>query len=133
MRFAVLAAPDSWFTYYYWLDDDRAPDFARSVDIHRKPGFDPAELFFDHTDPVVRLRAAAALGRKRLGLRYTMSVISLDPSQVQGSHGRADTATADAPVLICSDATQARDRVAAADVKGLLLRLADLTPTGDEP
>ena len=41
----VLARPDSWFTYYYWLDDSRAPDFARTVDIHRKPGYDPAELF----------------------------------------------------------------------------------------
>ena len=37
----------SWFTYYYWLDDAKAPDFARCVDIHRKPGYDPAELFID--------------------------------------------------------------------------------------
>ena len=43
----VVAEPDAWFTYYYWLDDDRAPDFARGVEIHRKPGYDPVELFFD--------------------------------------------------------------------------------------
>ena len=43
----AIAAPDAWFTYYYWLDDSRAPDFARTVDIHRKPGYDPAELFLD--------------------------------------------------------------------------------------
>ena len=38
---------DSWFAYPYWLDDRLAPDFARTVDIHRKPGYDPCELFFD--------------------------------------------------------------------------------------
>ena len=47
----AVAEPDAWFTYYYWLDDDRAPDFARQVEIHRKPGYDPAELFLDHADP----------------------------------------------------------------------------------
>src|SRR5690606_37232564 len=36
-----LAEPEAWFTYYYWLDDARAPDYARTVDIHRKPGYDP--------------------------------------------------------------------------------------------
>src|SRR5262245_61103666 len=41
----AIAPEDAWFTYYYWLDDERAPDFARTVDIHRKPGYDPAELF----------------------------------------------------------------------------------------
>ena len=63
----ALAEPDAWFTYYYWLDDARAPDFARLVEIHRKPGYDPAELFMDPRDPYVRLRAAAALARKKLG------------------------------------------------------------------
>src|SRR5207248_11224335 len=45
----LVAIPDSrsWFTYYYWNDNDRAPDFARTVEIHRKPGYDPVELFVD--------------------------------------------------------------------------------------
>src|SRR4029077_19579025 len=43
----ALDLPDAWFTYYYWLDDRNAPDFARLVDIHRKPGYDPVELFID--------------------------------------------------------------------------------------
>jgi predicted AlkP superfamily pyrophosphatase or phosphodiesterase len=78
----ALAAPDAWFTYYYWLDDHRAPDFARSVDIHRKPGYDPCELFMTS-----KLRAMRRLAQKKLGFRYRMDVIPLDPSLVRGSHG----------------------------------------------
>jgi predicted AlkP superfamily pyrophosphatase or phosphodiesterase len=122
----TLAEPDSWFTYYYWLDDELAPDFARSVDIHRKPGYDPAELFFDHTDPRVKLRAAAALVRKRLGMRYLMNVVSLDPSRVRGSHGLLPAHPDDGPVLLCDDPAGARPRIAATEVKELLLRLAGL-------
>jgi predicted AlkP superfamily pyrophosphatase or phosphodiesterase len=123
----AVAEPDAWFTYYYWLDDRRAPDFARTVEIHRKPGYDPAELFFDPADRTVRLRAAATLARKKLGLRYTMRVVPLDPSYVRGSHGRLPDHPADGPVLLCSDATAGQDRVAATEVKDLLLRLAGLT------
>ncbi|NED86403.1 alkaline phosphatase family protein, partial [Streptomyces sp. SID11233] len=43
----AVAAPGHWFTYYYWLDEARAPDFAQLVEIHRKPGYDPVELFMD--------------------------------------------------------------------------------------
>lgn len=78
----ALAKPDSWFAYYYWLDDQRAPDFARTVDIHRKPGYDPCELFMTSG-----LRAGARLAQKMLGFRYKMDVIPLDPSLVRGSHG----------------------------------------------
>jgi predicted AlkP superfamily pyrophosphatase or phosphodiesterase len=123
----AVAEPDAWFTYYYWLDDSRAPDFARTVEIHRKPGYDPAELFFDPADRTVKLRAAAALARKKLGLRYTMQVVPLDPSCVRGSHGRLPDDPADGPVFLCSDASPARERVAATEVKDLLLRLAGLT------
>jgi predicted AlkP superfamily pyrophosphatase or phosphodiesterase len=123
----AVAEPDAWFTYYYWLDDGRAPDFARTVEIHRKPGYDPAELFFDPADRTVKLRAAAALARKKLGLRYTMQVVPLDPACVRGSHGRLPDDPADGPVFLCSDAALASERVAATDVKDLLLRLAGLT------
>jgi predicted AlkP superfamily pyrophosphatase or phosphodiesterase len=120
----AVAAPRSWFTYYYWLDDRRAPDFARTVEIHRKPGYDPAELFFDPADPAVKLRAAGALARKKLGLRYRMDVVPLDPSPVRGSHGRLPARPGEGPVLLCSDPAQARERFAATEVKDLLLRLA---------
>ena len=85
----ALAEPDSWFTYYYWLDDARAPDFARTVDIHRKPGYDPAELFIDATLRLPKLKVAATLLKKKLGMRYLMNVIGLDASLVRGSHGLA--------------------------------------------
>ncbi|EMI54202.1 Type I phosphodiesterase/nucleotide pyrophosphatase/phosphate transferase [Rhodopirellula sallentina SM41] len=78
----VLAEADSWFTYYYWNDDHDAPDFARTVDIHRKPGYDPCELFMTS-----RLRAAARLLQKKIGMRYKMDVIPLDATLVRGSHG----------------------------------------------
>jgi predicted AlkP superfamily pyrophosphatase or phosphodiesterase len=123
----AVAEPDAWFTYYYWLDDDRAPDFARLVEIHRKPGYDPAELFMDPEDPKVKLRAATALARKKLGLRYRMSVVPLDPSPVRGSHGRLPARPDDGPVLLCSRPTEARDHYDATEVKDLLLRLAEAT------
>ncbi|EFL22198.1 type I phosphodiesterase/nucleotide pyrophosphatase [Streptomyces himastatinicus ATCC 53653] len=122
----AVAEPDAWFTYYYWLHDDRAPDFARLVDIHRKPGYDPAELFLDPVDPYVRVKAATALARKKLGMRYRMAVVPLDPSPVRGSHGRLPDRDEDGPVLICSRPDTVPGRVAATDVKSLLLRLAGL-------
>ncbi|MFJ9721229.1 nucleotide pyrophosphatase/phosphodiesterase family protein [Streptomyces sp. NPDC101209] len=120
----ALAEPDAWFTYYYWLDDAHAPDFARLVDIHRKPGYDPAELFLDPLDPYVKVRAATALARKKLGLRYLMSVIPLDPSPVRGSHGLLPAGDDDAPLLLCSAPGAVGGRLAATDVKQLLLDLA---------
>ncbi|MGC5032582.1 alkaline phosphatase family protein [Micromonospora sp. DT229] len=125
----LVAEPDAWFTYYYWLDDNLAPDFARLVEIHRKPGYDPAELFFDPAAPgAAKGRAAAALARKKLGLRYMMSVVGLDAGAraVRGSHGRLPADPADGPVLLCSDPSLARERFAATEVKGLLLELAGL-------
>ena len=78
----ALADTDAWFTYYYWQDDARAPDFARCVDIHRKPGYDPCELFITS-----KAKAIARVAQKKLGFRYKMDVIPLDASLVRGSHG----------------------------------------------
>ncbi len=71
IRAPANSSPESrsrtaWFTYYYWLDDARAPDFAQLVEIHRKPGYDPVELFMDPLDPYVKVKAATALARKKL-------------------------------------------------------------------
>lgn len=93
--FVAVADKDSWFTYYYWLDDAKAPDFARLVDIHRKPGYDPVEMFMTS-----KARAAYKLLRKKLGLRYLMDVIPLDAGLIKGSHGRTGAAREDHPVLI---------------------------------
>lgn len=85
----VTAAPDAWFTYYFWDDDRRAPDYARCVDIHRKPGYDPVELFLDPELRCPKLKIAAFLLKKKLGLRALMEVIPLDATLVKGSHGRS--------------------------------------------
>ncbi len=66
----LISEPQSWQAYYYWKDDTQAPPFARTVDIHRKPGYDPVELFFD---PVAKS-------------------IPLDATLVKGSHGAPATA-----------------------------------------
>ena len=99
-EFTAVAAPDAWFTYYYWLDDTKAPDFARCVDIHRKPGYDPAEMFFDPGLTFPMFHAAAFLLKKKLGFRALMKVIPLNGDQVKGSHGRDRVPANQQPVFI---------------------------------
>lgn len=99
--FTAIAAPDTWFSYYYWLDDALAPDFARCVDIHRKPGYDPAEMFFDPQIKFPLLHGAWFLLKKKLGFRALMKVIALNGKQVKGSHGRDNVAPHQEPVFIC--------------------------------
>ncbi|MEX2233218.1 MAG: nucleotide pyrophosphatase/phosphodiesterase family protein [Cyclobacteriaceae bacterium] len=97
----VMANDQSWFTYYFWLDDSKAPDYARTVDIHKKPGYDPVEMFMSS-----KLLAAYKLLRKKAALRYVMDVIPLEASLVKGSHGRIGTAKEFHPVLITDGADQ---------------------------
>ncbi len=120
----LVAEPGAWFTYYYWLDDKHAPDFARLVEIHKKPGYDPVELFLDPKDRWVKVRAAKALLRKKLGMRYTMDVVPLDPAPLRGSHGRLPESPDEGPVLLCSDPAGATDHVRATEVRDLILSLA---------
>lgn len=96
----AVADPDAWFTYYYWLDDAKAPDFARTVDIHRKPGYDPVELFTDPKFSFPMLQVGRRLIRKKLGFRYLMDVIPLDASLVKGSHGHLTSDPGECPLLI---------------------------------
>ena len=117
----AVASPGCWFSYAYWLDDAAAPDFARTVDIHRKPGYDPAELFLDPERPFVKGRIAWNLLKKSLGFRYLMDVIPLEAGMVRGSHGRLPSSPDAGPVFLSSSKAGARERVAAADVKGILL------------
>ena len=97
----AVAAEGAWFTYYYWLEDARAPDFARCVDIHRKPGFDPVELFLDPKIPLIKWRILWRLLRKNLGFRTLLDVIPLDAGLVKGSHGRRAPDRAGRPLFAC--------------------------------
>jgi predicted AlkP superfamily pyrophosphatase or phosphodiesterase len=119
----AIAEPDAWFTYYYWLDDSRAPDFARTVDIHRKPGYDPVELFLDPQIPFSKAKVGLTLLKKQLGFRYLMDVIGLDASLVRGSHGSI-TSLSEGPLFISQQSHLLDDTtaLAATDVYELILR-----------
>ncbi|WP_226022965.1 alkaline phosphatase family protein [Halomicrobium salinisoli] len=105
----ALAEPDSWFTYYFWFNDDRAPDYARTVAIHDKPGYDPVEMFFDPDLTYPKLTAALTLAKKKLGFRYRMNLIPLNASLVQGSHGLPPASPEKGPVLVSPDLTPPED------------------------
>jgi hypothetical protein len=97
----LVAEPNSWFAYYYWNDDARAPSFARTVDIHRKPGYDPVEL---HVDMATKS-------------------IPLDATLVRGSHGApATTAAQQGVVLTSHSGAVSRDTIRDVDVHDVVLR-----------
>ena len=98
--FIAVSDPDAWFTYYFWNDDALAPDYARTIDIHRKPGYDPCELFIDPAIKLPKFQIAKFLMKKKLGLRGLLEVIPLDASLVKGSHGRDRTPQNEHPVLL---------------------------------
>jgi predicted AlkP superfamily pyrophosphatase or phosphodiesterase len=119
----LIAEPDAWFTYYYWQDDDRAPDYARTVDIHRKPGYDPVELFLDPAIRVPPLAVGSRIVRRKLGFRTLLDVIPLDPSLVRGSHGRIPADPSKGPLLMTRHPDLLGDgEVAATDVHDVILR-----------
>jgi predicted AlkP superfamily pyrophosphatase or phosphodiesterase len=96
----AISQADRWFSYYFWLQDEHAPDYARTVDIHAKPGYDPVELFLD---PSLRF-PALAVGRRlllrKLGFRRLLDVIPLDTDLVRGSHGRLTDLPSQGPLFI---------------------------------
>jgi predicted AlkP superfamily pyrophosphatase or phosphodiesterase len=99
----LLSSPEAWFAYPFWLDEANAPDYARTVDIHRKPGYDPAELFFDPRLSRPKLRFLRRLLQKKLGFRTLFDVVPLDPALVRGSHGLPASSDDDRPILIARD------------------------------
>jgi predicted AlkP superfamily pyrophosphatase or phosphodiesterase len=104
--FVVIAESDAWFTYYWWLDDELAPPYAREIDIHRKPAYDPVELFFD---PATRS-------------------IPIRPELVRGSHGRPADLESARPALIVAQPGAARpssDEIDMREVPGILLGLLE--------
>lgn len=96
----VFSKDWAWFTYYYWMEDQKAPDFARCVDIHRKPGYDPVELFLDPALTFPKLKIAWRLLQKKLGFRMLMDVIPLDANLVKGSHGTRPSDDHHFPVML---------------------------------
>ena len=105
-----------WFSCDFWPEgqDHRAPDYARTVAIHAKPGYDPRELFLGVSKPAL----AWKLFRKKLGFAQPLDVLPLDATLVKGSHGRA-VAGEEGPVLLgAGDGS----RLPMADVHTVLLR-----------
>jgi predicted AlkP superfamily pyrophosphatase or phosphodiesterase len=122
----LLSEPDAWFAYPFWLDDRLAPDYARTVDIHRKPGFDPCELFFDPGLLWPKGRAMWRLLQKKLGFRTLFDVVPLDPSLVKGSHGLPAADPLDRPLLLGDGPAPAEDLPTSA-VRDLVLAALGLT------
>jgi predicted AlkP superfamily pyrophosphatase or phosphodiesterase len=121
----AMSTADRWFSYPYWLDEALAPDFARTVDIHRKPGYDPVELFLDPALAAPKLKIAGKLISRKLGFRALLDVIPLDTSLVKGSHGRPTDKAEEGPVFITNEPAalpQSDGGVAATAVKELVLR-----------
>ncbi|HLX68715.1 MAG TPA: alkaline phosphatase family protein [Verrucomicrobiae bacterium] len=117
----AIAKEDAWFTYYYWMNDSVAPDFARTVDIHRKPGYDPAELFLNPSIIYPKLGIGWRLLRKKLGFRMLMDVIPLNATLVKGSHGARPKNISDWPVLIAEkDSLPPASQIQATDVYHIL-------------
>lgn len=115
----VLAAENAWFTYYYWLDDAKAPDFARMVEIHKKPGYDPAELFIDPKITAPKFKLGLKLLARKLGFRNILDVTPLDATLVKGSHGIIPSNQDYWPILVGLGNTQ--ETIEATDVKQLLI------------
>jgi predicted AlkP superfamily pyrophosphatase or phosphodiesterase len=99
----LISQPNSWQAYYWWQHDSKAPGFARTVDIHRKPGYDPVELFFD----------------------FATKSVPLDATLIKGSHGLVSNTNAAEQGVIMSSCAGAFDRNAVqdTDVGELVLRL----------
>jgi predicted AlkP superfamily pyrophosphatase or phosphodiesterase len=119
----AIAEPGCWFSYYYWLDDHLAPDFANTVDIHRKPGYDPAELFIDPAIRFPKLRIAKRLLQKKLGMRALVDVIPINADQVKGTHGRLYNDPQQGPVLIAPKILESDMSYKMSDIKSLMLTL----------
>jgi predicted AlkP superfamily pyrophosphatase or phosphodiesterase len=118
--FVVLSKPNAWFAYPFWLEDNAAPDYARTVDIHRKPGYDPCELFFDPALHWPKVRALRRLVQKKLGFRTLFDIVPLDPGLVKGSHGIQAAQVNDRPVFI-GDGPAPTAELAHAGIRDLLL------------
>jgi len=119
----VIAKPGAWFAYPWWLDDARAPDFARCVDIHKKPGYDPCELLVDPTITLPALRVAKFKIARALGFRSTLQLTPLDASLIKGTHGRMQLAPGFEPVVLAENSLLPdTEFVSCQDISDIILR-----------
>lgn len=117
----VVADKDSWFTYYFWLDDAKAPDYARMVDIHKKPGYDPVEMMTDPKDKLVMAKVVGKLIKKKMGFRTVMDIIPIDATLIKGSHGRITEDLEDYPIFISNHSSGKNDQtISAIQVRDLI-------------
>ncbi|EAZ80464.1 alkaline phosphatase family protein [Algoriphagus machipongonensis] len=120
--FVVVADKDSWFTYYFWLDDAKAPDYARCVAIHQKPGYDPVELFVNPEFKFPMAKVGMKVLKKKLGFRYLMDVIPLEASLVKGAHGRIPEDALDHPVFFSKNKSLTESKtLSPVDIQNLIL------------
>jgi len=117
----AIAESGAWFTYYYWLDDAKAPHFARTVDIHRKPGYDPVEMFINPKIKFPMLKAGMKLARKKLGFRMMMDLIPLDATLIKGSHGRLTEDQTHCPMLISKNGLATDEEIEPTQVHDIIL------------
>lgn len=121
----LLSKPDAWFAYPFWLDDRLAPDYARAVAIHHKPGYDPCELFLDPKIWFPKLKIVGKLIRKKLGFRMMMDVIPLDGTLVKGSHGLPSSDPRDGPLIVGPAGSSPRTKLKMTEVRDLILEALD--------
>lgn len=122
----LVAEDEAWFTYYFWKDDSKAPDYARMVDIHKKPGYDPVEMFMNPKNPFIKLKAGFILLKKILGFRYTMNVIPLDAKLIKGSHGSPFVSEEYYPILIGKNLK--KQTYHSTDIQSIILDKLGLNP-----
>lgn len=124
----AISGRSSWFTYYYWLDASKAPDYAKTIEIHKKPGYDPVELFIDPGIKMPKVALAWRLLKKKMGFRTLMDVIPIDADLVKGSHGAIPESPDHGAIFISSETItlneqQRAEGLAATDIKATLLNL----------
>lgn len=118
----LISESDRWFTYYYWNEDSRSPDYARTVNIHAKPGYDPCELVLDPAISFPKLKIGSTLLKKLLGFRYLMDVIPLDAGLIKGSHGRVTDDDNEGPIFMTTEPKLVKTQtIMAQDVFALFL------------
>jgi hypothetical protein len=124
----VLSKPDTWFAYPFWLEDANAPDYARAVAIHHKPGYDPCELFVDPQIRFPKMRVISKVLQKKLGFRMVMDVVPLDATLVRGSHGLMAADPQDGPLLVANGERPSGPTLPLTCVRDLVLKALDLVP-----
>ena len=117
----VVAKPNAWFTYYFWLDDKKSPDYARMVDIHKKPGYDPVEMFIDPKIKFPLPLVAGKLLKKKLGFRTVMDIIPLDATLIKGSHGHLPADKNEWPVMLTKYKSELPTELQATEIFSLIL------------